>query len=527
MQYHINMLNMIDIFGIIIPILLLQIAYVMDVYFYSRLVQNIYMAFIENRSMEYDIYIFLCFCIFVYIVYRLYEFCFRYYFGPKLITRITNLCFDSLEEKNYAWYLQNKDGKITQHYNSLIFLKPLINKLVVWIIPSFLSIILSIFVSFYILSFKIAISISLYLIIYLILFMIYFFKMGRMYLKHNTSLINNVSNVSDALNHFNLIKIHNQIKDESALIANNFEPTIELERTIELIVIIFNALVMIATIALDIIVMLSITDKHIFMMVIAALARMQKPVFATLYITPDIIADLYKAYDAFMFFSFKKKTTERNRTDIQNFDLKFDNVSLKIKNKLILDNINLEILYKEKIAVIGHIGSGKSSLILCLLKLYQYDGLITAGDIDISKSNINDSVGYIPQSPSLFSRSIFDNIVYGTDIKSLDAVKEVTSALGINEFIMSLPNNYNYILNNGNNLSGGQKQLICIAREILRKPKILLLDEFTNQLNDEMEKTVLNIVFKLDCTIITAAHKESVLRHCSRVVRFNKGRVVN
>ena len=149
--------------------------------------------------------------------------------------------------------------------------------------------------------------------------------MGRVYLNDNTSLIKNVSKISDTLNHFNLIKIHDQMKTERDLIRNEFEVTVQLERNIEFVTFIFNAFTMLLTIALDIIVMMSITDKTIFMMIVAKVARMQKPVLSTLYLTPDIIANLYKAYDALMFFSFRKKAVQRSRADIQNFDLKFNN----------------------------------------------------------------------------------------------------------------------------------------------------------------------------------------------------------
>ncbi len=516
-----------NILGIVLPILLIQITYIIDIYYYPQLIQNIYMDVVEGKCINHNISMFLIFCIFTYTIYRLYEFCFRYYFGPKLTIWITNLCLENIKGKDYTWYLENKDGNIIEHYNSLISLKPLINTLTIWLIPSFLSMIISIFASFYVLPYNIAQLVCGYLILYLICFIMYFFMMGRLYLKHNALYINNIATVSDVLNHFELVQVHQQISNEQTLINNQCKLTIKLERKIELITISFNALVVMATVVINIVAMMTITDKNIFMAAIGSLARIQTPVFSTLYVTPYIIADLYKAYDAFIFFKFKEKSTVIDRTDIQNFNLKFDNITLKIKNKIILDGINLEIPYGEKVAIVGHIGSGKSSLIRCFLNLYKYDGLITAGGVDISKSNINDSIGYIPQSPSLFSRSIFDNIVYGTDIKSLDKIKEITSALGIDEFIMSLPNKYNYVLSDGNNLSGGQKQLICIAREILRKPKILLLDEFTNQLNGEMEQTVLNIVFKLDCTIITAAHRESILQYCDRIIRFSKGRIID
>lgn len=210
--------------------------------------------------------------------------------------------------------------------------------------------------------------------------------------------------------------------------------------------------------------------------------------------------------------------------------IEFKNVSLEIKNHKILNNINLKINHNEVVAIVGEAGSGKTMLFNLILRLFEpTDGKITLDNInifDFNKEVYSNNVSVVNQKPFIFNMSIRKNLDFvDTSISNqIDACKKA----GIHEFIETLPQGYNTILReNGSNISGGQKQMISIARTILSEAEVLLLDDITTSLDPDTAKLVPKLInnLKKDHTIIMITKKPELMKVADRIVVLDNGKI--
>lgn len=210
--------------------------------------------------------------------------------------------------------------------------------------------------------------------------------------------------------------------------------------------------------------------------------------------------------------------------------IEFKNVTLTLNKKEVLHNINLRIDHNEVVAIVGETGSGKSMMLNLLLRLYEPTmGKIKLDNIDIfdfSKKSYSSILSVVTQKPFIFNMSIRKNLNFvDTNIQNqIDACKKA----GIHDFIESLPNGYNTILReNGSNISGGQKQMISIARTILTKSEILLLDDITTSLDPDTAKLVPELIDNLkdNHTIIMVTKKPDLMKIADRIVVLDNGRI--
>lgn len=210
--------------------------------------------------------------------------------------------------------------------------------------------------------------------------------------------------------------------------------------------------------------------------------------------------------------------------------IEFKNVSLEMKNHKILNNINLKIDHNEVVAIVGEAGSGKTMLFNLILRLFEpTKGKITLDNInifDFNKEVYSNNVSVVNQKPFIFNMSIRKNLDFvDTNISNqIDACKKA----GIHEFIETLPQGYNTILReNGSNISGGQKQMISIARTILSEAEILLLDDITTSLDPDTAKLVPRLInnLKKDHTIIMITKKPELMKEADRIIVLDKGRI--
>lgn len=210
--------------------------------------------------------------------------------------------------------------------------------------------------------------------------------------------------------------------------------------------------------------------------------------------------------------------------------IEFKNVTLKFKNNKVLNNINLKIDHNEVVAIVGEAGSGKTMLFNLLLRLYEpTSGKITLDNIniyDFSKEVYTSTVSIANQKPFIFNMSIRKNLDFvDTNISNqIEACKKA----GIHDFIETLPKGYNTILReNGSNISGGQKQMISIARTILSEAEVLLLDDITTSLDPDTAKLVPRLIkgLKKNHTIIMITKKPDLMREADRIVVLDKGKI--
>lgn len=208
------------------------------------------------------------------------------------------------------------------------------------------------------------------------------------------------------------------------------------------------------------------------------------------------------------------------------------------KESLALNKLSLHIKSGSVVALVGHSGCGKSTIVSMLERLYDPDdGSITFGGTDLKNINLKahrSKIGLVTQDPVLFAGTIRENIAYGSVTSPFHEVCEAARVGHAHDFIQSFPNKYDeHVGERGKSLSGGQKQRIAIARAILRKPALLILDEATSSLDPISEAAVqeaLNDLLQnrteLGMTTIVIAHRLQTVRHADSIIVLKNGAVV-
>ncbi|MBS0285981.1 MAG: ABC transporter ATP-binding protein [Proteobacteria bacterium] len=212
----------------------------------------------------------------------------------------------------------------------------------------------------------------------------------------------------------------------------------------------------------------------------------------------------------------------------------FDNVQFQYKDaEPLFENKSVIIGSGQKVGLVGHSGSGKSTFVNLILRLHdvtQGQILIDGQDIrNVTQESLRKNIGMIPQDPSLFHRTLRENIQFGKIDASFEEIINAAKYAYAHEFIVTLPKGYDAMVGErGVKLSGGQRQRIAIARAFLKNAPILILDEATSQLDSITEQYIQESLWKLmqGKTTIVIAHRLSTLLHMDRILVFDKGRIV-
>jgi len=198
----------------------------------------------------------------------------------------------------------------------------------------------------------------------------------------------------------------------------------------------------------------------------------------------------------------------------------------------VLKHINLSVKKGETIALVGHTGSSKTSIISVLNRLYQVQkGEILLDGVNIEQYNtdrLRTSIGVVLQDVFLFSGSVMDNITLHNPDIAKERVVEAAKLIGVHDFIMQLPGGYSYnVMERGNTLSLGQRQLISFIRAILYNPSVLILDEATSSIDTESELLIQKAIDTLITgrTSIVIAHRLSTIRKANKIIVLDKGEI--
>ena len=212
----------------------------------------------------------------------------------------------------------------------------------------------------------------------------------------------------------------------------------------------------------------------------------------------------------------------------------FKNVSFEyVPGNKVLDNVSFQVKAGETVAIVGHTGSGKTTIISLLNRLYS----ITEGEIAMDNTNINrypleylrKNIAVVLQDVFLFSGSVMDNITLRDPQITREQVIQAAKHINMHEFIMQLPGNYDFeVKERGGTLSLGQRQLLSFIRAILYNPSILILDEATSSIDTESEILIQSAIDTLvkGRTAIVIAHRLSTIRKADKIIVLDRGRVV-
>lgn len=268
-----------------------------------------------------------------------------------------------------------------------------------------------------------------------------------------------------------------------------------------------------------------------------------------LFITQRLLWPLTELGDTFDLYqramaSFKRINALKNtQPDIQNGSIEagsvekfisLENVNFSyVENFPVLNDVSINIKKGSTTAIVGSTGSGKSTLIKLLLRLYDVKaGKIKFDDKDIRDLNIHSlrkTIGLVSQDIFLFEGTVFENIAYGNLEASNDDIWKAAKLSESDEFINLLPNKEDTIVGErGQKLSGGQRQRISIARAILKNPEILILDEATSAVDNETEAAIQRSLdtLKEGRTVIAIAHRLSTIRNADIIYVLEKGEIV-
>lgn len=233
------------------------------------------------------------------------------------------------------------------------------------------------------------------------------------------------------------------------------------------------------------------------------------------------------------------------KTDIQNSDspvmtvkdgsISFEDVDFVYASKAdkkVLDHINLTISSGETVGIIGATGSSKSSLVQLIPRLYDVTGgTLTLGGVDVKDYDLDtlrSSVAMVLQKNELFSGTVKENLRWGNENAADEEMKHACYLACADEFIEAMPDQYDtYIEQGGNNVSGGQKQRLCIARALLKKPKVLILDDSTSAVDTKTDATIQRAFAEYipDTTKIIIAQRISSVQNADKIVVLNDGKI--
>ncbi|WP_341790452.1 ABC transporter ATP-binding protein [Rickettsia endosymbiont of Polydrusus tereticollis] len=501
-------------------------------------------SIIEHLFLPISIYIFMG--LFITTIFRLYGYFVDIKMVPLLKGKIADRAFYMLLNQSHSYFLNNFSGDLTHKVNNLIDSTIELIKL---IIDRFFAYSLALIFAIYILSLaniKFAIATLIWVIIFILVSILCFRKLSNLANCYSSSGTKATANLTDSLSNITIIRLFTKQTYKRLKFLRIYKEKIDTEKKMQrayfwIWFIYGYSFELLQAISLYFLIYgyqsgeVELGDIALVLGINIAIVEFLNQL--TGYMT-QFSTHFGKVSDALSSINTKLEITNKENAttlEVNKGEIKFKQVLFCYPNKKpLFKDFSVTINPKEKIGLVGHSGSGKSTFINLILRLFEVkEGTIQIDNqfiTDVTQNSLRQKIAVVPQDLMLFHDTILENIRYGGNNETTEqAVVQAAKFSGIHKFINGLPKGYYTIVGEkGLKLSGGERQRIIIARVFLKNTPILLLDEATNQLDSVTEKEIQESLFKLmeHKTTIVIAHRLSTLLHMNRILVFDNGTIV-
>ncbi len=464
---------------------------------------------------------------------------------PKMMANLNNTCFSYLHNHSYRFFINKFVGALVRKVNRLVRAFERISDRVIWdLTPLFLQLIFILIVLF--LHNK---TISIILLVWTLIYMMLMYLFSVFKLKYDIKRAAIDSEVTGRLadtitNNIN-VKIFSAFSFEFKKFKELTDKQFRLHRFTWGLAEVVNAIQHIFMALLEFIIfyyaikfwqqgLLSIGD---FVLIQAYVIRLFMRLWGFGRIIRDMYENLADAEEMVEILSTPHEVKDKpgaKRLVVSSAGIEFKHVNFTYtKTRDIISNFNLTIKHGEKVGIVGPSGAGKSTLTAILFRYFdlQSGKILIDGQniIDVKQDSLRESIGFVPQDPILFHRTLMENIRYGKRQATDEEVKTAARLAHCDEFIHKLPDGYQtYVGERGIKLSGGERQRVAIARAILKNAPILVLDEATSSLDSHSELMIQDALSKLmkGKTVIVIAHRLSTIMKMDRIIVLENGCII-
>lgn len=467
------------------------------------------------------------------------------HFAGKLGKFLTETFYNKVLTLPQSYFDGELSGKIVNQLNRAIFsIQNFINGATNFILPTFLQSLFTIIVLAYF-SLPIAFFVFILFPIYLSISYYSTKRWGEKEVLKNQIEDLNRGRISEVIGNIKLVKSFNNEKAEFNFVSENLTESNKIyanqSSTFHKFDFLRNLSLLIILVLINIVVFYS-TFKGLLtlgemVLIIQLVNQARRPLFAMSFILTNIqkAESGSKEYFEILELPAIEKYEGVIATEkVKEPTIKFDKVTFSYQSsEKILDNLSFNLNKKETVALVGHSGAGKTTIVNLILKFYQpKSGKIFLKDKQYSKldhQTIRHNIALVFQENELFSTTIKENVAYGNEDANEEAVINALKKANAYDFVMKLPQGINsQVGERGVKLSGGQKQRIQIARAILKDSPILILDEATSSLDARSEKEVQTALEQLikDRLVIIIAHRFSTIQNVDKILVLDKGKII-
>lgn len=477
--------------------------------------------------------------------FRLYDYFVSIKMIPRMRQKITDDAFSKLLEQSHHYYQNNFSGSLTNKVSDLSSNVPEIIQIIVdRFFAHFLALAVAVFTLWQV-SAKFALIVLVWTALFVLASMLLAKKLQRLSANWSELASTITGKLVDALSNILSIRLFARKKQEREFLDKTLTETVQAERKLQwtyfwIWVGYGYSFVLVQGIVLYLLItgrqegVISVGD---FALVLGINIGIVDSLWEFTKIIAEFTKSIGKSAQALVTITAPIEIQDaKDAIDlkVQNGEIIFDKVQFTYSgDEPLFENKSIIISPGQKVGLVGYSGSGKSTFVNLILRLFDLNSgqiLIDNQNIaQITQDSLHEAIGMIPQDPSLFHRTLLENIRYGLANASFEEVIKAAKRAHAHEFIETLPLGYESLVGErGIKLSGGQRQRIAIARAMLKNAPILILDEATSQLDSITEKYIQESLWDLmqGKTTLIIAHRLSTLLHMDRILVFERGKIV-